>query len=261
MEFLLRDTGTPTSCPKPLPLVDIANGETPYVPPGSVVLLRNTENKGYAVGNNAGIRLLMQWGADAVWILNNDTVVDERALGAMRDRLFSKQRPGLCGARVVYMGTSMLQCRAGGWANTWTGLSYLDGFKLCANKKTLLDTPEDVERSINFIYGACVMASRDFIETVGLMDERYFLYCEELDWAYSAKAQFALAYAPNAVIYHKEGSTTGHSNKKTNLRSLYHLVRSRILLAAKHRPLALPITCASIVFAALRMAYRRVFAA
>jgi GT2 family glycosyltransferase len=105
------------------------------------------------------------------------------------------------------------------------------------------------------------MASRDFIETVGLMDERYFLYSEEQDWAYSAKGQFDFAYAPDAVLYHKEGATTGFSSRKTNLRSLYHLTRSRVLLTAKHAPWALPTVCASIVFAALRMAWRRVVAA
>jgi GT2 family glycosyltransferase len=255
MEFTLRELGAPTSCPKPLPLVEIANGEAP--PPGSVVLLCNAANKGYAAGNNAGIRLLMQWGADAVWILNNDTVVDKGALGAMRTRLFSKQRPGLCGARVCYMGTDILQCRAGGKTNPWIGLSYLDGKKSPA-AEALRDAPEDVERRLNFIYGACVMASRAFLETVGLMDERYFLYNEEQDWAYSAKGQFDFAYAPDAVIWHKEGSTTGLSSHTVNARALYYLTRSRVLLTAKHMPGALPTVCLGIVFAVLRMIWRRV---
>lgn len=256
MDFALSELGAPTSCPKPVQLVELTEGETPDVLPGHVVLVRNVENRGYAAGNNVGIRLLMQWGADAVWILNNDTVVEKRALGALTDCLFTKSQPGLCGARVQYYGLDAVQCRAGGKTNPWTGLSNLDGFGF-STKKALLDSAEDVEKRINFIYGASVMASREFIEKVGLLDERYFLYCEEQDWAYRSKGLFDISYAPNAIVYHREGRSTGFSCKKINLRSLWYLVRSRILLTSKHKPWALPTVCLSIVFAAVRMAWRR----
>lgn len=228
------------------------------VPPsGSVILLRQLQNKGYAAGNNAGIRLLLQCGVDAVWILNNDTVVEKEALAAMQQRLFSKARPGLCGSLVLYFDTHIVQCRAGGKTNPGTGLSYLDGY-MFTREEALAETPEAVENRINFIYGASVMASRAFIESVGLMDERYFLYCEEQDWAYSAAGRFDLAYAPEAVVYHKEGASTGFSCTQTNIKSLYYLTRSRLLLTAKHHPWALPSVGLSILFAALRMFWRRV---
>lgn len=259
MEFALPELGAPASCPKPLPLVEISNGAAPDVPPGSIILLHNSENKGYAAGNNAGIRLLMQWGADAVWILNNDTVVDKGALGAMRDRLFSKQRPGLCGSLIRYMESAdLVQCRGGGFTNKWTGLSVLDGNKEDITA-ALLVNPDAVEQRINFIYGASVMASRAFIEQVGLLDERYFLYCEEQDWAYSSGGKFDFAYAPDALVHHKEGGSTGFSYKKFNARFLWHLTRSRLLLTWKHTPSALPTVCLSIVFAAMRMVWRRIF--
>lgn len=248
-------------CSKPLQMYEIDNDEIPHTPPSEekyIILVQKNQNKGYATGNNAGIRLLMQWGADAVLILNNDTVVDKHALKAMQNRLFAKQRPGLCGPLLRYMKNGgLVQCRGGGLTNQWTGLSVLDGYKFSV-EKALLDPPEAVERRINFIYGACVMASRTFIETVGLLDERYFLYCEEQDWAYGADGRFDLAYAPDAVVYHKEGGTTGFSSHTVNLRSLYHLAVSRILLTVKHKPWALPTVGLCIVFAALRMVCRRV---
>lgn len=226
-------------------------------PPEGVVLLKQPQNKGYAAGNNAGIRLLLRCGVDAVWILNNDTVVEKRALSAMQQRLFSKPRPGLCGSLVLYYGTDIVQCRAGGKTTPWTGLSYLDGYKF-SSEEALADSPEAVEGRINFIYGASVMASRTFIESVGLMDERYFLYCEEQDWAYAARGRFDLAYAPEAIVHHKEGASTGFSSTQTNIKSLYYLTRSRLLLTGKHYPLALPTVGLSILFAALRMFWRRV---
>lgn len=224
--------------------------------PDRLVLMCAQKNHGYAAGNNIGIRLLMSWGADAVWLLNSDTVVDSKALGAMMQRLFSRHRPGLCGARVQYMGKNRVQCRGGGRASIWTALSTLDGFGFTP-QQALRDNAETIEARINFIYGASVMASRRFIETVGLMDERYFLYCEEQDWAYSAKGMFDLAYAADAIVWHREGSSTGHSYRQVNVKALLLLTRSRVRLTLKHAPWALPTVCLSIVFATVRMGWRR----
>ena len=222
-----------------------------------IIFVHAATNRGYAAGNNLGIAMALHLGADAVWILNNDTIVDKNALAAMRERLFSKPRPGLCGSLVCYMeGARLVQCRAGGYTNKWTGLSAFDGNGL-EPAVALEEDPVAVEKRINFICGASVMASREFIETVGLMDERYFLYCEEQDWAYSAKGRFDFAYAPGALVLHKEGATTGFSHTKLRVKSLWYLTRSRILLAWKHVPYALPSVCFTIFAAAARMLWRR----
>lgn len=258
LNFKLEETGGSVACCKPLHLLELTENDPPSSIPAKIALLRLSHNGGYASGNNAGIRLLMHWGMDAVWILNNDTIVDKDAMEAMVQRLFSKSRPGLCGSLILYADTeNLVQCRAGGFTNTWTGLSALNGTG--ENLQTArLVKPEMVEKSINFIYGASVMASREFIETVGLMDERFFLYCEEQDWAYSAAGRFELAYAPDAIVWHKEGCSTGFSRTAFNPRRLWNLLRSRLLLTYKHNPLALPIVCSSILYAALRMLWRRV---
>ncbi len=237
-------------------LLELDEEKAPHAQAAPLVLLRRNSNTGYAAGNNAGIRLLVRWGADAVWILNNDTVVDKQALGAMTQRLFGKSRPGLCGSLICYQGSDVVQCRAGGHTNKWTGLSVLDGNGENAALARCMH-PALVERRINFIYGASVMASRAFLEQVGLMDERYFLYCEELDWACSAGGRFDFAYAPDALVWHKEGASTGFSHKAFNPRRLLNLAHSRLLLTVKHMPLALPSVCLGILYAAMRMAWRR----
>jgi GT2 family glycosyltransferase len=260
LEFVLPEFGVAAGAPKPLPLLDLREGVIPPAPEdGAVALVRRAKNGGYAAGNNAGIVPALAWGADAVWILNNDTVVCEDALQAMRDRLFSKSRPGLCGSLVRYMeGDGLVQCRGGGFTNKWTGLSTLHGNRLPV-AEALRTSTDTVERDLNFIYGASVMVSRAFIEAAGLMDERYFLYCEEQDWAYSAKGEFDFAYAPGAIVRHKEGGSTGFSHNRFNARVLFRLLRSRLLLTWKHFPGTLPTVALSIVYAAARMAWRRVF--
>lgn len=238
---------------EPMPEIE---EDAPVPPIGRLMLLRARRNRGYAAGNNLALRLFLAWGVDAAWILNNDVIVDRNALSAMLNRLFSKPRPGLCGARIYYMDADRVQCRGGGAVSPWTALATLDGYGF-NTRRALSESPEAVEARLHFIYGASVMVSRDFLQTVGLMDERYFLYCEELDWAFSAKGRFDLAYAPDAVVWHKEGGTTGHSWRGVNAKSLLLLVRSRILLIWKHKPLALPVVCLSIGFAAVRLLWRR----
>ncbi len=256
MDFAMPELGVTRPCLKPLSLLEMDEETASQAAPAPLVLLRRQCNAGYAAGNNAGIRLLMAWGADAVWILNNDTLVDKHALGAMGRRLFAQKRPGLCGSLICYYGSDLVQCRAGGHTNKWTGLSVLDGnmenMSQAARKDAAL-----VEEHLNFIYGASVMASRGFIEQVGLMDEHYFLYCEEQDWAFSARGRFDLSYAPDALVWHKEGASTGFSHASFNARRLLSLTKSRLRLTAKHLPWALPSVCLSIAYAAVRMAWRR----
>jgi hypothetical protein len=214
-------------------------------------------NKGYAAGNNIGLSIAFSEGADAAWILNNDTIVAPGALRAMSNKLFSKQHYGLCGSCVLYWhAQDRVQCRGGGRTNCWTGLSRLNGNGLTKDIAQQASEGE-IEESINFIYGASVMVTRSFFETIGNMDERFFLYCEEQDWAWRNNKRFGLAYASNAIVFHKEGATTGWSASKGNLRSLWRITRSRILLFSKHAPWSLPILCCGIAYAALRLLVRR----
>lgn len=224
-----------------------------------IVLLGSSHNGGYASGNNLGLSLAMELGVDACWILNNDTVVSQTALKSMCARLFSSpdEKVGLCGSLVCYAdGSDRVQCCGGGHTNIWTGLSVLAGHMMPRGHAQSVPA-RDVEKELNFIYGASVMVSRSFLEEVGLMDERFFLYCEEQDWAWRGfKHGFRLGYAPDAVVYHSEGATTGMNQRSRTLRRMLQLTRSRILLAAKHKPLAMFTVVVSCAFAALRLAFR-----
>ncbi len=224
-----------------------------------VFFIQSAENKGYSWGNNLGIILALQLGADAVWLLNNDAVVAPDALTHMRERLFSCARPGLCGSLIRYMDQpDFVQCLAGGHTNRWTGLSYLIGHKQLV--KSMQNLPcHIVEKRLNFIYGASVMASRDFLTTVGLLDESYFMYCEEQDWAFRAAGRFDLVYAKQAHVWHKEGASTGWPKQARNFFAMRQLFRSRLLLTAKHTPLAMPLVLTFLGYALLRLAYRRLF--
>jgi GT2 family glycosyltransferase len=224
--------------------------------PPHVLVVANGVNAGYAGGNNIGLRFGLRLGAEAFWILNNDTVVEPGACGALWTRLNACARPGLAGGHVCYFdepGTT--QCCGGGYTNRWTLLSRPAGHLLPADRAAAL-SPRRIEKECNFIYGACVMAGRKFVEDVGFMDEGYFLYCEEQDWAWRAAGRFDLAYAPNARVYHKEGMSTRRLFDGKTYKRFRFLVKSRLRLAGKHAPYTLPTVCLGLVFAACRLPFR-----
>ena len=193
----------------------------------SLLCMKN--NDGYAAGNNAGISFALSFGADACWVLNNDTFVEKCALEAMRSRMFAADEPGLCGSLLLYADEhDRVQCCGGGKTNPWTFLSTLAGNNLTRAQAQQILT-SDIEKNLNFIYGASLMVSRRFCETVGLMDESFFLYCEEQDWAWrGGRMGFKLSYAPTAIVYHHEGLTSGMSYRQKRLKRQLLLIRSRL---------------------------------
>lgn len=245
---------------RPLPLTELPESacETAAPPETRCVFVPLSRNRGYAGGNNVGLRLGLRWGAEAFLILNNDTMVSRAAAGAMRDRLHACSRPGLCGALLRYCHEEhLIQCMAGGFTNPRTALSHIMGQGLSLDEARCVSRAT-VEASVNYICGACVMASRRFVETVGLLDEGYFLYCEEQDWAYRAAGRFDLAYAPEALVWHHEGASTGWNGRAPlSLRPLMRLASSRLRCTWRHHPRFLLSVGAAIVYAAANLVVRK----
>lgn len=222
-----------------------------------VIMLRMPQNGGYAAGNNAGMRLGRAFGANAFLLLNNDAALEPDALNAMWRRLMASEKPGLCGAIVLHRANGGLsQCVGGGYTNYRTGLSTFHGAGLNLREAQALDSAE-VEKSLNFICGACVLASSAFLDAAGYMDEGYFLYCEEQDWVLRAGPKFDLVYARDAVCRHYEGASSGWSRHSFNWRAGARLLRSRLRLAWRHHPHYLPIVACCGLFAAVRQIIRK----
>lgn len=243
-------------------------------PPASerLIFLQMDANGGYAAGNNAG--MLQAPGADAYLILNNDAVLAPDALENMWKALQSNPSPGLCGPTIAYpsngaigldpitpadTGNLLVQCCAGGRTSYATGLSSFAGEGLTVLEAMAQDKQE-TERGLNFICGACVLASGRFVREAGPMDEGFFLYCEEQDWALRAGGRFSLTWAPEALCIHQEGASTGWSRAAFNWRSGIRLMRSRLRLARIHHPWYLPTVALGCVFAAGRLLFRKLTA-
>ncbi len=218
-----------------------------------ITLIQTGDNLGFAGGNNIGIKYaLLDDRCEYVWVLNNDTVVDKHALSALVERCEQNKKIGMCGSKLVYFHKpSTIQAFGGATYNKWTGAASCIG--LGESIDTIVDT-ELIERTMNYIVGASMLVSRSFIEEVGLMNEEYFLYFEEIDWITRADNKYILGYADKSIVYHKEGAST-QANSRSEVYSYagdIYSTRAKLLYTKKYHPFSLPFIYLTIVIMAIK---------
>lgn len=207
----------------------------------SVTLIANGANLGFAAGNNVGLRYALARGFEFAWLLNSDTIASPSALRALVARATSDPRIGMCGSLICYYDAPDTIEEAGGCAH----YSFI-GVARRLMKDQSADQPIDadrIERRLGYVSGASCLVRSTFLRDVGLMMEDYFLYGEELDWALRAKGKYRIGMAPDSIIYHKKGRTTGSKtyNVGRSATSAYYLWRARFRIARHYRPNGLPV--------------------
>ena len=210
------------------------------------IFIQASRNGGFAFGNNLGIRFALASGCEYVWLLNNDTEVDPDALSALIRRTTSSSRIGMCGSIVRFFDQpEKVQVIGGGKFNFWIVRGKQIGEGLRANDPAI---SELAKSEPDYIAGASMLLTRDFLLDVGLMEEDYFLYFEEIDWAVRAKPRWSLAIASDSVIYHKEGASIGTSSRnRRSALSQYYLSRNLLYFYAKRFPVLWPIALVRII--------------
>jgi len=223
-----------------------------------LILLETGGNLGYAGGNNVGLRYaLTHADCDYVWLLNNDTVVTPGALGSMVKRMSESPEIGICGASLLYYDRpDTVQALGGAEYNRWFGVpTHIGVFERFEEMRIPAD---EIERRMSYVVGASMLVSRAFVESVGLMTEDCFLCGEEIDWALRGRGRFRLAYAPEAVVYHKEGASLGSSSDPLakSRAADYYSLRSRLTIARRHAPWMLPTVYLGLLGSAVNRARR-----
>ena len=194
-------------------------------------LISSITNNGFAAGNNIGIRYALSKGdADYFWFLNNDTTVNSNTLSLLVNSILKDSLIGIIGCKILlYFNPDTIQCIGGGLFNKYTA-SIREMYFGKSNSVKIENHPQ-----LDYISGASMMVSSEFIQKVGLMNEEYFLYFEELDWAYrEIKCGFQFDYNIDAVVYHKNGATINRNGGKSVL-SEYYYARSKILFSKKYQ--------------------------
>jgi GT2 family glycosyltransferase len=204
---------------------------------GDLVLMRTERNLGYAGGNNIGIRQAMRDGCVGVWVLNNDTRIAADALDELL-RVADRHHGAVGVCLVERQNRSLIQCVGGGNYNWWTTRTSLNGAGAAIELAGTF-----AKRRLDFVSGAAMYIPAETIHQVGELDERYFLYCEDLDFAERCRlAGRPLAIAPACIVEHRFGGSTG-AGRSLGAKSpfaLFYSARATMLLTRRFRPALLP---------------------
>ena len=231
-------------------------------------LIDNGANLGFAGGNNVGLRWALRDPACRhAWLLNNDTEVAPDALAQALARLGASSDLGLCGSTLVYAhDRQTVQAWGGSAYSRWSGRTrHLGAHSLLTH---LPSDPAPVEAQMACVVGAAMLVRREWLESVGLLGEGYFLYFEEIDWAMraarvarAASAEGAtrpwrLAWAPRSIVFHKEGASIGTAAGGGSALSAYYLFRNRVRFAWRFNRLRLPAVLAFTLLDVAKLAGR-----
>jgi len=223
----------------------------------ALTLIQTGDNLGFAGGNNVGIRFSLNQSCDYVWLLNNDTVVEPDSLDQMLEYSLNQKQPNTCGSMLLfYNQPDTIQALGGNHYNKWTGLAStsLGRGKIISEKLN----HQDYEKQLSYIAGASWLIPRQFLHDVGLMEESYFLYCEEIDWCVRNQDRYKLCYAPKAKVYHKEGSSIGSPNdvNPSSLLSDFYIFRNKLRFTRRFFPEAIFSAYLTSIFQAINRARR-----
>lgn len=208
-----------------------------------VRLIETGANLGFAGGNNVAIRTALDEGADYVWLLNNDTVVEPDALTALVDALEKDPMAGAAGSKITYFDRPGVLWYAGGDFGT-DGLAHHRG--LDETDTGAYDTLGETE----VITGCSLLLRASVLEQVGLMRDEYFLYWEEtdLDWRIRA-AGHRLLYVPGSVVRHKVAASLGDTWAPAQTE---YLARNMLHFYRLNRPDRLPGVLARLLWTGVK---------
>ena len=174
---------------------------------------------------------------DYLWLLNNDTTIENNCFEIINE-FFSKNenRIGILGNSVLYYNKkNIIQYSGGGYYKPFNFFPFARGNREIYTEKY----DSELTPNYDFVYGASMFIHKDVIQKVGLLEEQFFIYFEELDIAYRAKKQqFKLGFIPKLKVYHKEGATISNNkhgnNPKPSLLSTFYFFKNKIVFTKKH---------------------------
>ncbi len=228
------------SCEWPVEIIVVDNGSID----GSIETVRHAFPQATVVANaiNRGFSVAINQGIDRakgghLLLLNPDTEIVGNALSAMVSYLRSHPHVGVVGPRLLNTDGSTQSSRRR-FPNLCSACvegtilqRYFPRAKAVLNYYCA-DQCDDEVNEVDWLVGACLLVRRDVVEQVGLLDERFFMYSEEVDWCYRIrKAGWKVVYLPQARVIHHHGQ----SSRQDAAQSHIYFQDSKSEYFAKHR--------------------------
>jgi len=201
--------------------------------PEKYVFISSQFNLGFSGGNNLGIKAGLTHHSDYFLLLNNDTVVEKKFLKELVKVGESKKQIGVLGPLIYFYDNPKKIWFAGGRFN-WLKLSWVKGRGHLGYDIPISDKFLKRPQKVDFITGCALLIKKEVVEKIGLMDEDYFLYYEDVDWCLKAgKAGYNCVFVPSAKIWHKISSSASKLAQPIIFR--YHY-RNALKLVKKNAP-------------------------
>lgn len=198
-----------------------------------IAVIQQPSNTGFAAGNNVGIRASR---GTLILLLNNDTIVPAGAIDALVAALLAHPDAAVAGPRLLdEAGRSELSfgpmiSPLNELRQKWKMTLHRRGVKAVS---TWIERTTEREQYVDWVSGACLLVYRADAERVGLLDERYFLYTEDVDFCAAIRARGRLVlYTPAAGIVHLRGRS--RSTAPAAMNAAYR--RSQLAFYDKHHP-------------------------
>lgn len=198
-----------------------------------ITLLENATNLGFSGGCNIGIRHALEKGSEWVLLLNNDTTVESDFI--LRVKASIRERGGIVGLSLRNQGGRVAYAGIIKWLNSRMQHSYT----LSAKSRRPL-----------YAIGAAMLIHRNVFEKIGLFDEKYFLYYEDVDFCTRAKkAGIPISFVPGITVNHAVSTST----KQIGALRIRYLVRNALYFNTKNGPWLVKIlACLGIVPLAMK---------
>ena len=226
-----------------------------------VGVIANPVNSGYPAGNNLGLRQLGYEGAGRVredaprhaMLLNPDTEVPPEALARLVDYMDARPEIGIAGPRLMLPDGSLdLACRRSFPSPQvslyrFTGLARLFPRHRQFGRYNMTFADPGQELEVDAVVGACMIVRREAIAQAGLLDEDFFMYGEDLDWAWRIKAAgWKVYYQPQVVVQHVKRAASRQSR-----RASHEFQRAMLIFYRKHYRRSTPLWLHSLVMTGL----------
>jgi GT2 family glycosyltransferase len=179
-----------------------------------VLLIENEKNMGVAEGNNIGIKFALKMGAEYIFILVNDIIVDSNILNILLFEHKYNNIVGIVAPIVLDMGNREYIQENGNLINWKKGRAYL------LDRGNIKDV-HPIKREVDYV--GLPFINANIIDTIGYYDPKYFVYWEDADFCIRVKrAGYKIISVPDAKIWHKLSYTT----KKVTGFYEYHITRN-----------------------------------
>jgi len=180
-----------------------------------IILVETKENYGFAGAHNISMDYAVKNDFDYILLLNNDTLVKDDFITPLLKLIESDIYVGIVGGKA-------LSPEDGSIVGTGGRMDWLRGF----GNNIIEEEKQDMESEVEFVSGCQMLVKREVLKTVGFLPEQYFLYYEDVDYCFRARAKgWKIYYEPKSIIWHYESASTVRGSSSR----YYYLTRARII--------------------------------